>query len=211
MKKWIKWMFNSCGLMILIIMLCGLLPRFFQDRSPQREFAIEELLVDASFFPDGWKEDPEGSHPVYVPATPLGSGSVPAVESVALNFIRTLPDGSGYASHSIYRLSNRQKAEEEFQIRAERWYAARQLDTPWKTPLELDFRNLKADQFYIVCSKKGSIPACGMLAQYEEYLVNFFVHTGAYDSDLQLVVILTLTDFEHLVKVIDQRMANYLK
>lgn len=211
MRKWTTRVLTGCGGTILACIGCGLLLYVFQERPPERSFAIEVLLIDASVFPAGWEADPEGPQPVYTRAAPLGSGAVPAIESRVLLFARSVRGGSGSAGHSVYRLSSRQRAAEEFQVRRERWFPVGPYDTPWETPPELSDLDLAADQFYVACSRQGSIPMCGLLAQYEEYLVSFDTHMEAYDSRLQLVPIMTYTEFRRIVKAIDQRMAYYLK
>lgn len=201
----------GCGGAILACIGCGLLIYLCRSRLPERDFEIEALLIDASVFPTGWEADSEGPRSVEVPAAPLGSGAVPAIESRELSFIRRAHGGSGEASQSVYRLSSRQQAAEEFLLRRKRWFSLGPYDTPWEMPPELAFQNLTAKQFYIACSRRGSIPVCAMLAQYEEYLIAFNADMSAYDSDLRLIPIMTYADFRHIVEAIDQRMTYYLK
>ena len=211
MKKTTKWALIGCGGIIFAAVGCKMLVCAFQEKPPKRGFPIETLLIDVSVFPEGWAASPEGPQMIRAPAAPLGSDSIPAIESTALLFLRRLPGGSGYASHAVYRLQNRQEAFNEFQIRKKRWFPMGQYDTPWTTPPELAFQNLVANQFYVACSIQGSIPLCQMLAQYEEYLTVFGASMGAYDSNLQLIQVLTYTDFRRVVTAVDQKMGYYLK
>jgi hypothetical protein len=49
------WKLLGCSGLFLFCVLCGLCNCFLGERPPERGFEIEELLIDATVFPPGWR------------------------------------------------------------------------------------------------------------------------------------------------------------
>lgn len=168
--------------------------------APERDFTLEELLLDLSVFPEGWEvSSPPGP-------TPSGDGAIFADESIAIWF-RFRPDPSTLlaACHEVYRFRWANRAAREFRKQQPILFNSQSIAllTPWEVPDELPYRSLFAEQSHFACAKSGITNkwGCRFMGQYEEYLVIFSTTMGERMS---------YRDLELILQTIDKRMAKYL-
>lgn len=194
MKRLTLWQLVFLGC-ILCSLICGLMYCCCPPRHPpERDFEIEELLLDVSAFPVGWSADAEGPR---APAkAPLGG--LKSIERTELFFYVR----GGGAVEEIHRFQSTGDAIQEFERQLGIAFFVGKYDTPWIIPLALPYQSPIADQFHFACSEQGSISMCRMIGRYEEYLVKFNTHMS---PDF-----MTYEDLECVLQAIDERMAQYL-
>lgn len=199
--SWRKWLFG-CALALGVCIECITLCYLRDGHPPRRDFRIEELLIDESVFPEGWKVDPAGpSAPAKAPL-----GGLKSIERTSLHFYIWGVSGeqiwSGVAGEQIHRFWSVNDAVEEFERQMGLAFAVGKYDTPWVVPAELPYQSSAADRVFFACSVHGSIPMCRMIGQYDEYFVIFNTHMS---PDF-----MTYEDLERVLQAIDERMAHYL-
>lgn len=180
-----------CGFLIGLWALPSLLPA--RARTPIVD--MRQLLVDTSDFPLGWK--------VRRSAEPFPQGSELdwGDENLTIAF-EPLPY-QGFASHEVFRFRNEIAA---------RYGLSRIQDQgfiiSWREPLvtlsQWHYTSPAADDWLMACHPlNDGGNSCTVVARYDEYISAF----SATINDKYL----TLTDFEHLLTVIDEKMNQYLK
>jgi hypothetical protein len=173
----------------------------FDPSAPERDFEIEELLVDVSSFPAHWYVvSPPAPYPHY------DGAMTTQAEDIYTGF---KADSSTLlvAGQLVYRFGASWKAAAAYreQLPVEFNNNSVASLTPWEIPRELPYESEVADQFHLACHVNGiGTPAtvCEAMAQYEEYLVVF--HT-VVDSEY-----MTYAELERILVAIDERMALYL-
>ena len=160
---------------------------------PQRTFKMSQLLVDTSAFPAGWEVSPNG--PSTPDLAPLGG----AKYSEAIELFLYAPNS--VAVESIYRFCNEEEAEEVYDDWLKQEFASSQSSIPWYLPVAEPYQGTVAKRSYLACGEHGH-SFCRFLGQYEEYLFRLNVHLSPG--------FMTYTDFEQILRTIDQRMALYL-
>ena len=161
------------------------------EQAPDRSFPIEVLLIDESAFPPGWEPSINGPRPpANAPLDHYGS-----IERVELFFYTR----EQVAFQEVHRFASIRGAIREFKRQKSISFPA----GVWVIPDKLTYQSPIADQFYLACSLKSTIPMCGAIGRYEEYLVRFNTHMS---SDF-----MTYSDLERVLEAIDRRMARYLE
>ncbi len=197
MKRLAKYLLFPLILTITCIFCSRLSP---PELAPERDFSVEDLLIDIQDFPAGWL--------VYQAAgpTPSGDGAIFAPESVERSFYAPQRDNvSLRATHRVFRYISSGYAASEYDEQLPRQFHYNiAVVKDWETPNELQYESSIADQFHLACNQStiGGMQGCKFLGQYEEYLVTFFTHTGEQ---------MRYSDIERILQAIDEQMAHYLK
>jgi len=184
-----------------------LLGNALQETPTEREFAIEELFIDVSAFPSGWKADPAGPH-IDTGRAPLGGGPETIQRWVLFFHAEGIVKGKSVGAYEqIYRMANVKVAAKEFERRLTAWFPTGEYWTPWERPGDVEYQSPVADRFYLACASYGATPetriqTCDMVGQYEEYLVWF-------STDMS-PDFMTYEDLERVLQAIDERMVHYL-
>ena len=167
--------------------------------APRRGFPIEDLLLDESAFPEGWRaQEPFDPH-----------NGLPA-EQIALTLF---PDASACPSslmtgHDVYRFYGGERcADMGHRSETPIWFAPWPGCGPWSVPTDLPHQSPLTDRFRVeCCTGQGStVQTCQAVARYEEYVVRF--HTSI---DPEHPECMSFADLERILVAIDERMAVYL-
>ena len=110
-------------------------------------------------------------------------------------------DSSMY--HEVARYYSSVNAENKFQEVRDVLYRQTEYRGPWKTPKELSYVNLNAQQYYVACGEVGDNYQCRMIGQYGEYYIFF----SAYISNKGV----TLDVLSGLLQSLDNHMAQCLQ
>ena len=166
--------------------------------APERDFAIEYLLLDLSVFPEGWYVNRSAG------PTPSGDGAILAEDSIEISYKANGPV-LFTAMQEVYRFRSVEWAAQEYRDQLPILFnnnSAAMLTT-WELPNELPYQSLAAAQSHFACGQSEITNqwGCRFLGQYDEYLVIFSTFIGEE---------MTYTDLDQILKAIDERMANYL-
>ena len=168
------------------------------ESTPDRDFAIEDLLIAPSAFPSSWR--------VLAQGRPHDQKEKRAIEATGFYLDTGLPELTG-ADLSIYRYQSVQSACSAFDKWERREFNSSSIGslTPWGTPPELSYKSPIADQSRFAChiSSITETTICQFMGQYEEFMVAFY--TG-FDAQH-----MTYSDVQRILEAIDARMAHYLK
>ena len=168
----------------------------FEEPAPQREFPVQDLLVDATVFPESWQTW-RGPEPI--PERERGER-----ESFYVAFrYEGLEPGILGACHQVFRYRNRARAAASF---ASHGFLKRHLITPWAPPEGSSYKSPLAGRFRFECAEVDIVgvpySTCEVVAQYDEFISEFWTNSSpGY---------LTLRDFERILVAIDERMALHL-
>lgn len=177
------------------------------ERPPERGFVIDELLIDETSFPVGWKVTEGPSHSRG--KAPMGGGPN-YIQYTSIFFHKSESNTDALtigALEEIYQFVNDKEAAQAFERQKSMWFPTGKYWSQWQKPKRLDFQSHVAAQLYYACAQHGSSPkvsseVCGVMGQYEEYLVWFNV--DIFPDEM------TYSDFERALLSIDERMAEYL-
>lgn len=194
-----RWKLGIGGV-ILVCMACGLLNCLLSEQLPQRDFEIEELLIDATVFPSGWR----ARTPRSPASAPLGGQT--SFERTTLSFHTTAFGSDGVAVEEIHRYVSVKEAAREFKRVLPMEFREGEHWTSWELPEGFRYQSPYADRIQIGCARETwegvSIEFCRMVGQYEEYVVRFSTKISPE--------YMTYLDFERIVQAIDERMGHYL-
>ncbi len=194
-----NWIIAGCGGIFILCLAIGALGYSLQERPPQREphVDIEELLIDESVLPMGWKTNLIGP-----PASaPLGGQT--SIERISVDF----HNGNNVMVEEIHRFTSLKKAEREFNHVKPLLFPTGEHWSPWEKPPGLNYQSPYAHRLHIACARETwepnpAIEFCRLLGQYEVYIVRFSTHI--------VPSAMTYEDFELVVRSIDERLGNYL-
>jgi hypothetical protein len=164
-------------------------------------FAIEELLLDESAFPEGWEAGEPWDPEVRISA-----------EQIGVFFQRDeCPSYSLSAHHEIYRFfEGAQSASDGFARETTVWFASDDAWGwgAWEESTSLRYQSSVADQYRLACrANEGSGRAmCRALGQYQQYIVIFDT-----EMNLDYPDCMSLSDLHQVLIAIDERMALYLR
>lgn len=166
------------------------------DDSPPRGFRMEQLLLDESAFPEGWRAYEWTFNP---------RERLPAQQVGRSYYRHKCPYSSVVAGHEAYRfVGGARCADIAYRSRIPVWFARMEGWGPWSVPSELRYQSAIADQFQFACraAQDSSVQACQFVGQYEEYVVVFetFISRDC----------MTLGDLGWILVGVDERMAFYL-
>lgn len=162
---------------------------------PPPSYAIEDLLLDESAFPGGWRAYENTFDP---------RERLPA-DRIGLTYIVNGGPHSIIAIHEVYRFSDGSRcAALGYQKNTPLWFAPREGQTLWAVPAELPYQSSVANQFRFGCyvEEAGGRQACQAVGQYEQYLTRF--HTFVNPENM------SFADLERILIAIDEKMALYL-
>jgi len=163
---------------------------------PTPAFPIENLLLDESAFPEGWRAvrpfDPEHRVPTQQVARDFLTGKC-----------HPLVTGVGQEVYRFY--GGASSAGEAYPQQIAIWFSPNWGD--WSIPAGLSYDSRVADQFRILCyiDEEFHCTRCVALGQYEEYVVRLNVRLDPEHPEC-----LTFTDLERILVAIDDKMALYL-
>lgn len=164
-------------------------PAYFPTRVPtlESDFSVEDLLLDASAFPEGWEAQPpfEMRYPI------IGGPKVGEAEAwVQLG--RSFYGYETIANQSVYGYYNKVRSAEGFEHLSRRFFSSNDFISGWEIPSELQYRSPYADQFRLACAAASSNQVCQALGQYDKYVIQLYVPmaplTNVDDADLQRIL-----------------------
>lgn len=186
------------GIWVLIVLLGFLIGCISpQEPTPTRGFTTRDLLIDLSDMPSGWTAGVDLSMPI----SEGGSD-----DSVIM--FKILSPVLYVAGHWVWHYSNPTRAAINYEKKLVGDFNSNSMAalTPWEVPDGWSYQSLLADQFHFACYETEinvRRTICQSMGQYEEYLVIF--HSAMSPQ------FMTYEDFEHILGIIDERMAYYLK
>jgi hypothetical protein len=153
---------------------------------PTRSFRTNELLINLSDMPSGWSVG-------YGPGQAFDErGNDDA--SMVIFYADTFPSGKG-TSHAVYHYATITAAQNAFQDKST-W--------PGTVPPGWTYRSPVSDQTVFSCydwEGREPYPDCTWVARYQEYVVVL--------NAWLLPNRMSIADLDRVVRVIDQRMAQY--
>jgi hypothetical protein len=157
-------------------------------------FAVEDLLIDAAAFPDGWVSGQpfEIARPVV--------GEAEGWERVA----RTFYGHTTIADQSIYGYQDEAEASKAFGRWLDRAFSSNEFIPAWEPSPELLFQSSYANQLHLACAQTTSNFVCQCLAQYGEYIVRFYVPMEPRTN-------VTYTEFDRILQVTEEHLVSNLK
>lgn len=181
------------GAILLLISGCRV---YIPTNVPTSElgFTAEDLLLDASAFPEGW-----GAEPPFQMAGPT-VGVAKERERVS----RTFYGHTTIANQRVYGYKDKAVASEAFGSLSGRFFSSGGPISTWETPAELQFQSNYADQFRLACAHTLSNYVCQALGQYGEYVVSLYV-------PMQPRTNVTYTDLEFILQAMEEQIVLYLK
>jgi hypothetical protein len=162
---------------------------------PERSFAVADLLLDESAFPDGWLAGGEPYDP---------EDRMPA-EQIAVDFFIHECPFSLRAGHDVYRFYGGSRcAEMGYRLKTPVWFAPRDGWGPWAVPAELSYESRAADEYRLSCytHQESGTRTCQAVGRFEEYVVRFLTPMSPN--------CMTFADLERILVAIDERTAFYL-
>lgn len=187
------------GLFVLLALSCVCLQvtgRIGQVPYPTPAFPIQDLLLDESAFPGGWRADRPFDPEERIPA-----------EQLARNFLtdkcHPLLVGAGQDVYRFYWGAD--SAAEAYPEQIAIWFSPNRGD--WSIPPELSYQSAVADQCRFGCyyDEDFYCKRCQAVAQYGEYIVLFSAHLDPDHPEC-----LSFTDLEQILVAIDERMVEHL-
>jgi len=187
------------ALLVLLSVPCawlGSIPAVspYPHRTPA--FPIQDVLLDESVFPEGFRAvrpfDPEDRLPA---------------EQVARHFLtekcHPLMVGAGQQVYRFY--GGAQSAAEAYPQEIAIWLSPNRGD--WSIPPELSYESVVADQYRFGCypEQETATVECQAVGRYGEYIVLFDAELDPDHPEC-----LSFTDLERILVAIDERMALYL-
>lgn len=186
---------RSCVLIGVLLILAGSILSCLEvtvdgGPVPTPPFPIEDLLLDESVFPAGWR--------AYAPHEPPSCFGLP----IAVTY--SSGSGGGIALHEVHISRNREEAAERYQEAVRFWFTDDDRHTPWSTPAELEYRRTVEGELRVGChtEQESGVQLCQAVAQYGRYVVRFHTYMSPY---------MTFTDLERILAAIEERMAFYLE
>ncbi len=183
----------------------GIAIRYEENRAgimPPRSFMPNELLLPVSFFPPGWTGEE---------MRPLGPEEIKGSHDNNPYMLYDSPSQKVNASHDVSRYDNVEQALQRFQQERDALLAHYSKHcAPPGNPLPEDLIVVSnyTDNFYVgyaehKYSDGSGEPICRMIAQYEEFFIEFWATIGE-DG-------LTYEQFNDLARIIDENTTQHLE
>jgi len=160
----------------------------------ERDVAAEDLLIDASAFPDGWVS----GQPFEITRPVVGEAEG------WVRVARTFYGHTTIADHSIYGYRDESEASKAFRRWLDRAFSSNEFISAWKPSPELLFQSSYADQFHLACAQTTSNFVCQALGQYDEFIVQLYVPREPRTN-------VTYGDFDRILQVMEERVTSFLK
>ncbi len=158
--------------------------------TPVRSFSTMDLLITLSDMPEGWRMS-ENS-PSRILDYLAGREPATADDASRMVFLAEPYVPLYEAAHEVYRFKTAAVAKQVYEIRV-----------LGETPQGWGYQSSVANESKFLCyTKKNEPPYCSWLAYYDEYYVEF--------SAALIPGKMSLQDVERIVKIIDDKMAQYL-
>ena len=160
-------------------------------KAPERGFALEELLIEVSDLPAGWREESPPAPPLHV------DGEIIASDSIRVIFLASESPRES-VGHRIYRFRYTNAAHKEY-----RKQLGIRFNDPARTlPEALPYQSDVAESFILACGDIGGGESCHFMGVYQEFLVFL---------DVVMRGSMNYTDLEQIVETIDHKMARHLE
>jgi hypothetical protein len=173
-------------------------PQRFVSTVTPLPFQLDQLLLDVSVFPAGWR--------VSGPPSPALEGRG-QVDDLSIEF--RCVAGSSHALHDIYRYEDEQAARRRYR----RYWDFGSADriTAWKVPSELDYESRVAERFRFACADFRGYPTerftvCQAMGQYNEFIAVFSV---SFVPD-NMPACMTWSELQRILKTMDERMMQFV-
>jgi hypothetical protein len=165
-------------------------------QSAEQTRPIDQLLIDESAFPEGWKAtEPDLKHPPRAP----WSGRTAMAAYIDRGFYTE--SGEGAASIVIRQFDRPRAAAREYRNKADVVFRDREWNAPWAVPDDLQFECSQANQCRYGCSQVLGQARCAYVAQYDVYTVVFNIQL--YDTSM-----IEYADLLPILQDIEKRMGT---
>lgn len=160
-------------------------------KAPERDFSLEELLIEVSDLPQGWWLEAAPAAPLQV------DGEIIAKDSIVVAFlISEVP--REVIVQKIYRFRYTNTAAKEY-----RKQLGIHFNDPTLTlPEGLPYQSELAESASFACRTMGEEEGCFFMGVYEEFLVVLNVFTRGS---------IEYSDLENILQTMEQKMVTYLE
>jgi hypothetical protein len=170
-----------------------------EEPAPERDFEMEDLVIDVSSFPQGWYA---WAGPYRIPDSERGEE-----ESVYVQFHHAeVPTDVVGAGQRVFRYANERSSGVGFAGVVRDHFHSSFMATPWAVPDDWTYHSGVADEFEFACGEialRRQYWRCQAVGQYDEYVS--FLYAELHPEYM------TLDDVERLVAAVDDQMALYLE
>ncbi len=175
----------------------------FAPDAPEREFVVQDIILDGNLFPAGWINDS-------VLIGPPCYSDIPGEEVFAHYFLPGEDETSlTKAVETICKVDKTWRASLQYE-RLFDLYVFSFLDGIWiDTPLDISFESEFADEWDIKCQRNPETDdwqRCVYFARYKEFLVEFDVWTGNSKN----ASFMTFDEFDQILYNIDKKMGTFV-
>ncbi|MBN2005874.1 MAG: hypothetical protein JXA21_21125 [Anaerolineae bacterium] len=160
------------------------------QKAPERNFDIEELLIEASDLPDGWWEERPPAPPLQV------DGEIVASDSIKVIFLAN-ESPREVIDHRVYRFRYTNTADKEYKNQLGIWHSNPALEPPEALP----YQSEAAESSVFVCGNISGSESCHFMGVYQEFLVILNINMRGS---------LNFSGLEKVLKTIDDKMKTHL-
>jgi hypothetical protein len=164
-----------------------LLGCYWLDCVPERSFHVQDWQIPPDFFPTDAK----------VSGLMISSEGAGEIERRSQSIFWN--NGDGIAGYNVYRYRTIKESMENYKNILD-GMVDDGTNKSWELPTEIIFVSSTADDFFIGCGN-WIVYRCGMLAQYQEYIILF---TMVVDDKM------TYSDFENIAIYLDEQISSRL-
>jgi hypothetical protein len=175
---------------------------WWQPSKRATDIKLADLLIGVSDFPGDWYLEIE---PTHIPDRADFMGSRDA------EYVQFKKVGATFGvDHTVIHEHNVQQAAYWFHA-DDQFAGGNDFVEDWATPKEFGFQSRVADQFRLACATikaypDGTFQICRAVGQYDEYISVLSVRMIEKN-----VSIMSFTDMDKLLQVVDDKMAMYVK
>ncbi len=189
---------KSLFFLFIVLVTSGCLSRGTFTPTREKDFKLDNLLINTSIFPSNWNQDGSKMEANYEDK-PSG-----VIDDLYVRF--TGPNAT--ATHGVYRFQDDKWAEKGYSYS---WFFNAGRVSPWVSPDWMTFQSSSLEKFRFACADfSGGYPVtaskvCISIGQYKEY-ISFFLLGMSPPENMELNAQLV----ENILQEIDERMMTYL-
>lgn len=164
----------------------------------ERDFTTLDLLIPIERMPPGWEISGE--------PRPMSSGEGGPDDSQVQ--FKPLTEKYNLARHWVWQYNDTEEASKGFERQFLRWFNSNSIaiDRPWREPDGWSYSSPDANEFHVACTINNVVTTkevCQAIWQYDEFVIVF--------GSVIRQELMTMEQFESVVREIDRIMASYLR